>query len=59
MKLEDLGRMIDREVPILIDSIDKTIKTLTPVGREKTAKLLREASQRLSALAERLEKEPH
>lgn len=59
MNLEEVGRIIDREVTDLVDTIDGKIKELTPVGRKKTAKFLREASERLSALAENLEKKTH
>ncbi len=53
MKFEDTGRAVDREVARLMEFLDKKVK---PATRQDMAKLLRKASERLSKLAESLEK---
>lgn len=53
MKFEDAGRTVDREVARLIEFLDRKVK---PATRQDMAKLLRKTSERLSKLAESLEK---
>lgn len=53
MKFEDAGRAIDREVAKLVEFLDRKVK---PATREEMAKLLRKTSERLTKLAESLEK---
>lgn len=53
MKFENAGRAIDRELTNLIEFLDHRVK---PATRRDMAKLLRKASERLSKLAEKLEK---
>ncbi len=53
MKFEDAGRAVDREVAKLVEFLDRRVK---PTTREEMAKLLRKASERLTKLAESLEK---
>lgn len=54
MKFEDAGRAIDREVAKLVEFLDRRVK---PATREEMIKVLRKASERLSKLAESLEKQ--
>lgn len=56
MKFEDAGRAIDREVAKLVEFLDRRLK---PSTRQEMAELLRKASDRLSKLAESLEKAEH
>ncbi len=53
MKFEDAGRAIDREVAKLVEFLDRKVK---PATRQDMAKLLRNTSDRLTKLAESLEK---
>jgi hypothetical protein len=51
-KFEDMGRKLDRELDRLRDIAEKKI---SPATRVKAAKALRDASAKLSHLAEELE----
>lgn len=53
MKFEEAGKTIDAEIAKLVEFLDKKVK---PSTKQEMAELLRKSSQRLSKLAERLEK---
>jgi hypothetical protein len=53
MKFEDAGRAIDQELARLKELLDQRVK---PETRQDMANLLRQASERLTKLAEKLEK---
>jgi hypothetical protein len=53
MKFEEAGKAIDAEVAKLVDYLDKNVK---PATKQEMAQLLKKASDRLSKLAESLEK---
>lgn len=53
MKFEDAGRAIDREVAKLVEYLDRKVK---PATRQEMARWLRNSSERLRKLAEKLEK---
>ncbi len=53
MKFEDAGKAVDRELEKLRKFLDEEIR---PETRQDMAKFLRGASDRLTKLAERLEK---
>jgi Holliday junction resolvase RusA-like endonuclease len=51
---EEAGKAIDKEVAKLVEFIDKKVR---PATRKDTANLLKKAADKLSKLAESLEKE--
>lgn len=53
MKFEHAGRRIDREIVKMVEYLENKVK---PATRQEMAKLLRSASERLSKLAEKVEK---
>ena len=53
MKFEEAGKTIDIEIAKLVEFLDKKVK---PSTRQEMAELLKKASQRLSKLAERIDK---
>jgi hypothetical protein len=53
MKFEEAGKAIDVEVAKLVEFLDKKVK---PSTKQEMAELLKKASQRLSKMAESLEK---
>ena len=56
MKFEDAGRALDRELDKLRKSFDENVP---PRTRQEMAEYLRKAADRLTKLAERLEKAQH
>lgn len=52
MKLEDVGRSLDREIEKLKKYIDQEVR---PETRKEVADFLRRASERLTKLAERVD----
>jgi len=56
MKFEEAGKAIDIEITKLVEFLDKKVK---PSTKQEMAQLLKKASQRLSKLAENLEKASH
>ena len=53
MRLEDAGRILDRELARLMEFLEREVK---PATQRDMAKLLRKASKRLAELAKDLEK---
>lgn len=56
MTFEEAGKAIDTEISKLVEFIDKQVK---PKTRKDMADLLKKASEKLSRMAESLEKESH
>jgi hypothetical protein len=54
MKFEDVGRALDRELDKLRKYLSNEVR---PQTRKETAEFLRKSADRLTKLAERLEKE--
>lgn len=53
MKFEDAGKAIDVEIAKLVEFLDKKVK---PATKQDMARLLKKASDRLSKMAENLDK---
>lgn len=53
MKFEDAGRAIDQEIEKILQFLRQKAK---PAARRDTAKVLRQAAERLSRLAAKLDK---
>ncbi len=53
MNFEEAGRAIDREMVKLVELLDRKVR---PATRRELAQLLRRTSERLTKLAETLEK---
>ncbi|HEV2351012.1 MAG TPA: hypothetical protein VG028_14320 [Terriglobia bacterium] len=53
MKFQDAGKAMDVEIAKLVEFLDKKVK---PATKQDMAKLLKKASDRLSKMAENLEK---
>jgi hypothetical protein len=56
MKFEEAGKAIDAEITKLVEFLDKKVK---PATKQEMAELLKKASERLSKLAESIEKASH
>jgi len=53
MNFEEAGKAIDAEITRLVEFLDKKVK---PATKQEMAQLLKKASERLSKLAESMEK---
>lgn len=53
MNFEEAGKAIDTQVAKLVECLDKNVK---PATKKEMAQLLKKASERLSKMAEGLEK---
>jgi hypothetical protein len=53
MKFEDAGKVLDKEMAKLRGFLDRRVR---PHTRQETVKFLRQASDRLAKLADKLEK---